>query len=105
MKMQKTVMQKTCEYSLFSSPPSATAIGLHTAIARTPVAQGFTIGANQCRLLRLVGWGGVGVGWDIGWGTPNGVVSIGLRCNQATSHQRATHRSGELILLARKSTG
>ena len=43
--------------------------GLHTATARTPSEQGFTIGANQCRLLRLVGWGGFGVGWGIGWAT------------------------------------
>ena len=63
---------KNSSISLFSCFPRRPAGRLWTCTGpqhATPAAQRFTIGANQCRMLRLVGGGGVDVGWDIGWGT------------------------------------
>ena len=48
----------------------------------TPAAQGFTVGANQCRLLQLVGWGGFGVRWVIGdTSSQNLYLFVGLYYN------------------------
>ena len=61
--------------------------GLHMATARTPAAQGFIIGANQCRLLRLVGWVGLVLGGMLGGRpirTPSTVVLIGFTCPAIT---------------------
>ena len=53
--------------------------GLHTATARTPAAQGFTIGAIQCRLLRLVG---LVLGGMLGGRPhpPNRIIFFGFFC-------------------------